>query len=133
MAGARHASLCPLRARQDRESRGLTVTHGDNDRPPDLGGSRSATLYPEPSKLVGVSILLHDLRPTSEPRPGQAAVRSLHEPAILQAPGQLIPHFALPCGTLWDRPAHGSPYTEMIDSIQWQLFNVASSSSGTQF
>ena len=39
---AREAPPCPLRARQDGESRGFTVTHGDSDMSPDLGGISSA-------------------------------------------------------------------------------------------
>jgi hypothetical protein len=52
MGTTRFSRACPLRARQNGESRGFTVTHGNSSMSPDLGGSSSATLYPEPSKLV---------------------------------------------------------------------------------
>ena len=57
MAGARQARLCPLRARQNGESREFTVTHRDSGMFSDLGGSSSAALYPKPSKLV-IPVLL---------------------------------------------------------------------------
>jgi hypothetical protein len=41
-----------LRARQDGESRGLTVAHGDSGMHPDLRAHRSAGRGPKPSKLV---------------------------------------------------------------------------------
>ena len=61
---------CPLRARQDGESREFTVTHGVTSMSPDLGGGRSEALHPKPSKLV-MRVRFPSPAPSHKGRSGQ--------------------------------------------------------------